>query len=79
MFEFIKQRFIILVLVLLGFGGSLATKCLSMNNQLRVVRHVVDYFDFSSDQLHYYPFINIQENCDGSYITIEDPFGRSKK
>ena len=77
MFEFIKQRFIILVLVLLGFGGSLATKCLSMNNQLRVVRQTL--FDFSFDQLHYYPFINIQENCDGSYITIEDPLGRSKK
>ena len=77
MFEFIKQRFIVLVLVLLGFGGSLATICLSMNNQLRVVRQTL--FDFNSDQLHYYPFINIQENCDGSYITIEDPFGRSKK
>ena len=30
---FIKQMFIVLVLLLLCFGGSLAIKCVSMNNK----------------------------------------------
>ena len=38
MHGFIKRTFIVMVVVLLGFGGSLATKCTSMNNQSCMVR-----------------------------------------
>ena len=42
---FIKQMVIILVLVLLGFGGSLATKSLSMNNEPCMVRPMLIYLN----------------------------------
>ena len=35
---FIKKTFIVLVLVLLGFDGSLATNCVSMNNKPCIFR-----------------------------------------
>ena len=45
---FIKQ--IVLVLVLLGFGGSLTTECVSMNNQPCMVRPTL--VDLNLDELH---------------------------
>ena len=38
---FIKQTFIILEMVLLSFGSSLTTKCVSMNNQPWMVKATV--------------------------------------
>ena len=46
---------IALVLLVLSFGGSLATKCISMNNQPCMVRPTV--IDLNPDKLFYYPFI----------------------
>ena len=74
MVKFIKQTFIVLVLGLLGFGGSLATKCVSMNNQSCMKRPML--IDLYSDELHYYPFHSL-DNCDGSCHTVEDQFGRT--
>ena len=42
---FIKQMVIFLVLVLLGFGGSLATKSLSINNEPCMVRPMLIYLN----------------------------------
>ena len=64
---FIRQTFTALVLVLLSFKGSLATKCISMNNQSRMMRPMLS--DLNSDDLHYYPF-------NGSSNNVEDQFGR---
>ena len=54
---FIMQTFTALVLVLLSFKGSLATKCISMNNQSRMMRPMLS--DLNPDDLHYYPFMEV--------------------
>ena len=64
---FIRQTFTALVLVLLSFKGSLATKCISMNNQSHMMRLMLS--DLNPDDLHYYPF-------NGSSNIVEDQFGR---
>ena len=71
---FMKQMFIILVLLLLGFCGSLAIKCMSINNQPCMVRPILS--NLNPDKLHYYPFIVSMTRCDGSCITAEDLFSR---
>ena len=55
MSQFIKQKVIVLVLGILVFSGSLATKCVSMNNQPYMV--IQTLIDLNPDGLHYYPFI----------------------
>ena len=65
--------FIGLVLELLFFYGSLAIKCISMNNQPCLVR--VTLIDVNLDELHYYLFVISMNRCDGSCSTVEDPFG----
>ena len=37
---FINQIYIVLALALIGFSGSLATKCVSMNHQLCMVKPI---------------------------------------
>ena len=59
---------------MLGFGGSLATKCVSMNNQQWMVRPVL--IDSIPDELHYYSFIISLDGCDESCNAIENLFGR---
>ena len=55
---FIKQMYIVLVLILLYFGESLAStkaiKCVSMNNQPCSVRSTLIDLNL---ELHYYPTI----------------------
>ena len=58
----------------LCFRGSLATKCVFMNNQQCSVRPTL--IDLYLEELHYYPFILSMSRCDGSCNNIEDPFGR---
>ena len=55
MFKFIKQVFI----VLLSFSGSLATNCVSLNNQLCTTRPTfIDLNPVEYNQgLHQYPFM----------------------
>ena len=71
---FIKQMFILLVLVLFGFGGSLSTKCVFMNIQPCIVRPTL--IDLNPDELYYYPFIISPDRCYGGCNIVEDPFGR---
>ena len=71
MIGFIKQMLIVLVLMLLGFGGSLATRYLSMNNQLSM--HRLTLIDLNPDEFHYYPFIISLGKCNRSYNTAEAP------
>ena len=52
---FIKQRFMVLVLLLLCFGESLAIKCVSNNNQPYLVRSTL--IVLTLDELNNYPFI----------------------
>ena len=68
--------FIVLVLMLVGFGGSLTIKCVSMNNQACLVRPTL--IDLNLDELLYYPFIISMDRCDGSCNTVEDSYGRSE-
>ena len=47
---FIKQTFIVLVPMLLYFGGSLPIKCKSKNKQPRIVRPLI--IDLNLEELH---------------------------
>ena len=77
---FIKESFIILVMVLYfdeSFTDAKAVtgtiKCISINNQQCMVRPML--IDLDLDELHYYPFIISMSRCDGSCNTTENPFG----
>ena len=73
MLGFIKQTRTALALILmLCFGGALAIKCVSMNNEQCMVRPTL--IDLNLDELHYYLFIISMNRCDGSCNTVEDPF-----
>ena len=71
---FIKQIFIVLVLLVLGFGGLLTAKCISKNNQPYTVRMTL--IDLNLNEIHYYPFMVSLDRFGGRCDTVEDPFGR---
>ena len=60
MFSHIKQVFI----VLLSFSSSLATKCLSFNDEPCMVRPTL--VDLNPVELKYYPFMISLDKCNGS-------------
>ena len=68
--RFIEQTFFVLVLMLLGPGGSLATKSVSMSNQPCSVRLTL------IDLNHYYLFMISLDWCNRGCNSDEDPFGR---
>ena len=70
MFKFIEQAFI----ALLCFSGSLATKCISLNNEPCLTRST--FIDLNPTELHYYPFMVSLDRCNGSCNTIVDPSAR---
>ena len=52
MFRFIKKIF-----VALRFGGSLATKCISLNNQFCQVKSTPTLIGVNSNGIFFYPFV----------------------
>ena len=64
--KYLMKKTIAQVLVLLSFGRSLATTCVSINNRLSMVRPIYQT----------YPFIISLDRCDGICNTAEDPFDR---
>ena len=74
----IRQRFIVLLLVLLCFGRLLAAakaiKGVSMNNQPCSIRPML--VDLNFDELIHNPFIIGMNRCGRSCSTTEDQFGR---
>ena len=60
MFSLIKQVFI----ALLSFSRSLATKCVSLNNEPCMIR--ANLIDLNPVEFHYYPFMIILDKCSGS-------------
>ena len=78
---FIKQTFIVPLLVLLCFFYhavakvfSGPVKCVSMKNQQFKIR--LTLIDLNLDELHYHSFIISINRCHGSCNTVEDPFCR---
>ena len=63
------QAFVLLVLVLFVSGGSLATKCVFMMNQLCMVR--IELIDLNCDGHDYYPLIISIDRCDGYCNAVE--------
>ena len=66
MLSLIKQVFI----VLLGFSSSLATKCLSLNDELCMTRPFL--IDLNPAELKYYLFMVSLDKCSGSYNSLND-------
>lgn len=64
--------YFVLTLLLLGFGVSLAVKCISMNNQSCLVRPT--HIDLTPDEHCYYLFVTSLDKFDGNYNTVESPF-----
>ena len=64
----------VLVLVLLGFDGSLVAKYISMNNQPCMTKPTL--IDMNFDELYYCPFIVSRNRNDGNCNIAEDPFCR---
>ena len=60
MFSFIKQVFI----VLLGFSESLATKCVSLNDEPCIFRPTL--IDLNPVEVKYYLFMISLDKCNGS-------------
>ena len=60
MFSVIKQVFIIL----LSFSSSLATKCVSLNDEPCIVRSTI--IDLNPVELKRYPLIISLDKCNGS-------------
>ena len=71
---FLNLTFIILVLNLLAFGGPLATKCVSMNNQSCMATPML--IGLNPDERHYCLFIISLDRCEGNCNTTECPVGR---
>ena len=70
---FINQTLMVLVMLLLAFGGSLGTKYVYLNNQPYTTRSILA--DFNTDKLCHYPFMDSLYKCVGSCNTVGDPFG----
>lgn len=68
---FIRQKLIVLVLVLLGFGGSLPAKSLPMNNQTSMVKTTL--IDVNPFYFHYYSFLVSLDNGNGNYNIVGVP------
>ena len=70
MFGFIKKEF----LVLLSFGGSLATKCISLDNKPYIIRPTL--IDLNPDECNqrwcHYSFAVSLGRCSGSCNTLDD-------
>lgn len=58
----------------LGFGGLLTTKCVSLDNQSWRTRPT--HTDVNPHELDYYPFLGSTGKFDGSCNNTEDPFCR---
>ena len=59
-----------MVITLFGFGGSLAKKCVSLNNQLCLTRPTLT--DVSPKEFPYYPYFVSVDKCSRSCQAIDD-------
>lgn len=72
MSRFIKQTFIILVMVLLYVGGSLPFARVITYVSMKIQQSMVEpmLIDLNMHGLHYYPFSISKNRCDSSSNTI---------
>ena len=66
MFSHIKQVFS----ALLNFSGSLATKCVSLNNESSIIRST--RIDINPIEFNYYPFMVSLNKCNESCAALDD-------
>ena len=69
-FKLIRQTFV----ASSSFSGSLATKCMSLNDEPCLVRP--NLIDLNPNELYYYPFMVSLDRCDGSCNTLDYPSDR---
>ena len=70
MFRSIKQ----VLIALLSFSGSLAAKCMFLNDEPCLARPTV--IDLNPNELHYYPFMVSLDRFNGTCNILDDPDGR---
>ena len=72
MFKFMFNYVIVFFIVLLPFSGSLDTKCISLDNELCLVRPTL--IDLNSNvhnqRLRHYPFMVSLDRCDEVVILL---------
>ena len=69
MFKFIIQAFV----TLLRFSGSLAAKCICLNNEPCLSRLTLsDFTNLNLKELHCYLFMVSLDRCNGSFNTLHD-------
>ena len=66
MFRVIKQ----LLIVLLSFSGSLATKCVSLGNEPHMAGPAL--IDLNPIELNYHPFMISLDKCNGNCYAVDD-------
>ena len=66
MFRLIKHLFI----ALLSLSGSLATKCVSLNNEPCMIRPTI--IDLNSVEHNYYSFMVCLDKCSGTSNAADD-------
>ena len=66
MFRLIRQ----VLIGLLCFSGSLATNCVSLNNEPCMIMLI--FIDFNLVELNYYPFMISLDKCRGSCNSVDD-------
>ena len=66
MFWLIKKKFI----ALLSFSGSLATKCVTLNNEPCMTGPTL--IDLNPVELNYFPFMISLDKCNGSCNAADD-------
>ena len=64
-------------IVLLSFTSSLATKCVSLNDETFMIRPTL--IDLNPFQLNYYPFLISLDKCSGSCNVLSPKMCVSKK
>ena len=58
------------LIAILNFCGYLATKCMSLNNNLCMVKPML--INLNPIELSYYPFVISLDKCSGSCISVDD-------
>ena len=70
-YNYLTKKYNIIFVLLLRFDGSIAMKCVSLNNPTCTVREMLINLNPDGDQ--YYPYMVSLDKCNGSCNALKDP------